>query len=143
MAEMAERKRKVKFGDDEIDILVTEMQLAHPKLQKKTTTPREKALIWNNILHKVNAVGLTRRTVPDLKKRWQDIRRRTKEKLTRAARHSRGTGGGPPENDELTPTEQAVEETFHEEQIAGVDGGIDIAELDEEIQGGFKCLITK
>lgn len=72
-----ERKRKEKFNEDELGVLVTEMQLNNAKLQKKTTTPREKSAIWNSIANKVNAVGVTKRSVGDIKKRWQDIKRRT------------------------------------------------------------------
>ncbi|MGH0116758.1 UNVERIFIED_CONTAM: hypothetical protein FKN15_051484 [Acipenser sinensis] len=64
-----------------------------------------KEATWSSIVEKVNAVGVTRRTVNQVIKRWQDLRRRTKEKLARPHRNAAGTGGGLPSTSQLTTGE--------------------------------------
>lgn len=132
MDSVAERKRKEKFSQDEIAILVNEVQLHNAKLEHKNTTPKERALIWNAITNKVNAIGVTKRGVTEVKKRWQDVKRRTKEKLSHNLSQARRTGGGPARDDELTPLEKQVETTLQNEQIFGVEGGIDTDDVTAE-----------
>ncbi|OCT55612.1 hypothetical protein XELAEV_18000413mg, partial [Xenopus laevis] len=43
---------------------------------------QRKNQIWESIKNKVCSVGVGQRTVIQLKKRWLDIRRRTKDKLS-------------------------------------------------------------
>ena len=53
-------------------------------------------------MEKVNVVGKTMQTVDEVKRRYQDIRRRTKEKLAYNKTSANKTGGGTVEKMPLT-----------------------------------------
>ena len=72
----------------------------------------------------------------EVKKRWQDIKRRTKEKVAYNRGQSRRTGSCPPEIDTLTTTEEVVQQTLVAEQVEGVDS-IDTAEI--SVENGGMC----
>mgnify|MGYP002804328090 CR=1 FL=1 len=74
--------------------------------------------------NKINAVGVTHRTIDEIRKRWYDLRSRTKEKVAQRMKHARGTGGGPPKVPPPTPIETMVETTLEPEAVAGF-GDID------------------
>ncbi|MGH0130191.1 UNVERIFIED_CONTAM: hypothetical protein FKN15_053989 [Acipenser sinensis] len=102
------RKRKEKFSEEELRVLTTEVTQHEMELFGKASANvsyATKEAIWSSIVEKVNAVGVTRRTVNQVIKRWQDLRRRTKEKLARQHRHAAGTGGGLPSTSQLTTGE--------------------------------------
>ncbi|KAJ8356452.1 hypothetical protein SKAU_G00192460 [Synaphobranchus kaupii] len=63
----------------------------------------------------------------DCKRRWVDLKRRTKEKVAFNSRQAAATGGGPPIEDPLTEIEEEVQQTLQKEQVHGLDG-IDTAE---------------
>ncbi len=67
-------------------------------------------------------MGKTRRTTDEIKKRWQDIRRITKEKIAHNKTLANKTGGGPAEETPLSKLEQQVHLTFCDEQIIGIQG---------------------
>ena len=69
--------------------------------------------------NRINAIGVTHRTIEEIRKRWYDLRSRTKEKVAERLKHARGTGGGPPEVPPPTPIETMVETTLEHEAVAG------------------------
>ncbi|XP_035255502.1 uncharacterized protein LOC135244918 [Anguilla rostrata] len=85
-----ERLRKHKFTDAELDILleeVTRHEDALFGLQGNCLTTREKYKIWFEITERVCSASGIQRTINDVKRRWQDLKRRTKAKVVDARRH--------------------------------------------------------
>ncbi|XP_069477824.1 t-SNARE domain-containing protein 1 isoform X3 [Ambystoma mexicanum] len=78
------RKRKEKFSAAELQILVAEVTKSHGKLygsERVNLSQPERERIWSNIAKKINTIARSPRTTRDLRRRWDDMKRRTKEKL--------------------------------------------------------------
>ncbi|TFK01773.1 leucine-rich repeat neuronal protein 2 [Platysternon megacephalum] len=78
------RKRKEKFSPVELEILVAEVTKNHARLygsERVNLSQPEREKIWCSIARKINAVARSPRTTRDLRRRWDDMKRRTKEKL--------------------------------------------------------------
>ncbi|XP_069076941.1 t-SNARE domain-containing protein 1 [Pleurodeles waltl] len=78
------RKRKEKFSAAELQILVAEVTKSHGKLygsERVNLSQPERERIWAAIARKINTVARSPRTTRDLRRRWDDMKRRTKEKL--------------------------------------------------------------
>ncbi|XP_030075545.1 t-SNARE domain-containing protein 1 isoform X1 [Microcaecilia unicolor] len=85
------RKRKEKFSSIELEILVAEVTKSHSKLygsERVNLSQPERERIWADIARKINAVARSPRTTRDLRRRWDDMKRRTKEKLALMRRRS-------------------------------------------------------
>ncbi|XP_063781202.1 t-SNARE domain-containing protein 1 [Pseudophryne corroboree] len=80
----APRKRKEKFSPLELEILVAEVTKNHSKLygsERVNLSQPARERIWLDIAKKINTVARSPRTTRDLRRRWDDMKRRTKEKL--------------------------------------------------------------
>ncbi|XP_028315361.1 myb-related transcription factor, partner of profilin-like isoform X2 [Gouania willdenowi] len=75
------RKRKMKFQVVELEVLVEEVKKHTHTLQQTNLNITKRNAIWEAICEKVNAVGKTKRTTHEVKRRWQDMRRRAKETM--------------------------------------------------------------
>lgn len=78
------RKRKEKFSPLELEILVAEVTKNHSKLygsERVNLSQPARERIWLEISKKINTVARSPRTTRDLRRRWDDMKRRTKEKL--------------------------------------------------------------
>lgn len=121
--EGAGRKRKQKFSEREQEVLIEEMVCSHELLfgKKALRVPESrKRRIWLDIQEKVNAVGVTQRTVEELRKRWYDMRQRSKEKVAARLAEANKTGGGTSTATDSTPHEELVESTLLPESVSGV-----------------------
>lgn len=85
------RFRKRKFTDAELDVLITEVTKQEEALtrQRNALTIQEKYKIWFNIAERVSAASGLQRSIVDVKRRWQDLRRRTKDKVNMARQNLR------------------------------------------------------
>ncbi|KAM4678226.1 ankyrin repeat domain-containing protein 16 isoform 1-T1 [Discoglossus pictus] len=128
------RKRKRKFSPEELEILAEELSQHHKLLfgaQNSTAAATWKQEKWDEVLTRINAQGVTKRTVTDLKKRWHDLRRKARTKLAQIHRESQQTVSIRGEATELTSVEELVARTLAPELIQGI-GGIDSFDSDEE-----------
>uniref|UniRef100_UPI00358F20AC uncharacterized protein n=1 Tax=Myxine glutinosa TaxID=7769 RepID=UPI00358F20AC len=78
------RKRKEKFRERELEILVAEVKKNQSQLfghESGCTSLTARYRIWASIAGKINAVGVRHRSVSDVKRRWHDLRRRSKVKV--------------------------------------------------------------
>ncbi|XP_075455505.1 ankyrin repeat domain-containing protein 16 isoform X2 [Ascaphus truei] len=127
------RKRKRKFSPEELEILAEELSQNHKLLfgsQNSMAAATWKQEKWAEVLARINAQGVTHRTVTDLKKRWHDLRRKARTKLAQIHRETRQTGGGGRgEATELTNVEEMAARTLGPEFIHGV-GGFDALDSD-------------
>ncbi|XP_078501330.1 uncharacterized protein LOC144755859 isoform X2 [Lissotriton helveticus] len=115
------RKRKQKFS--ELEALIQEMVPNHELLfgKKSLKVPEtRKRRISAEIQQKVNAVGVTHRSVDELRKRWYDLSQLSKEKLAARLEQSRHTGGGTSTVSDSTPLEELVEGTLQPEIMMGM-----------------------
>lgn len=81
---LAERKRKPKFSKEELDILVTEVTRHEAVLFGRETmrlSHADRDKIWEGIARKITSISQVPRSVKDIKHRWDDMKRRTKDKL--------------------------------------------------------------
>ncbi|XP_074919391.1 t-SNARE domain-containing protein 1 isoform X2 [Chelonoidis abingdonii] len=86
------QKRKKKFSPVELEILVAEVTKNHARLygsERVNLSQPEREKIWCSIARKINAVARSPRTTRDLRRRWDDMKRRTKEKLVEMSRSTR------------------------------------------------------
>ncbi|KAE8596589.1 hypothetical protein XENTR_v10016168 [Xenopus tropicalis] len=101
--------------------------MLYGSLASKLTNQRKKQ-IWETIRSKVCAVGVKPRSIIQLKKRWLDIRRRTKDKLGQLEKIRHKTGGGEENTASLNRFETQVQETIPELLIKG-DSTLDSSDL--------------
>ena len=113
MAPLAERKRKPKFSKEELDILVTEVTHHEAVLFGRETmrlSHADRDKIWEGIARKITSVSQVHRSVKDIKHRWDDMKRRTKDKLAFMQQSLSGPGaGGRAPAIVLTAHERAIE----------------------------------
>ncbi|KAM7165388.1 uncharacterized protein RBU57_008830 [Macrochelys suwanniensis] len=114
---MTERKRKPKFSKEELDILVTEVTRNEAMLFGRETmrlSHADRDKIWEGIARKITSASQVPRSVKDIKHRWDDMKRRTKDKLAFMQRSLSSPGStGRPSAIVLTAHERAIESTLH------------------------------
>ena len=79
---MAKRAKKRNFTNTELEILVNEVESNQQILFSSFTaggiTNKRKNAAWENVTNAVNSVGSEERTVPEINKKWFDIKRLAK-----------------------------------------------------------------
>ncbi|KAL2303426.1 hypothetical protein Nmel_008693 [Mimus melanotis] len=138
---MAERKRKPKFSKEELDILVTEVTRNEAVLFGRETmrlchADRDK--IWEGIARQITSVSQVPRSVKDIKHRWDDMKRRTKDKLAFMQRSlSSPSRAGQPSAILLTAHGRAIESALHSAtaDLHGADSPSTSSDEDEETPG--------
>lgn len=89
------RLRKPRFSYEENQILIQEVRANYAKLygtQSRRVTVAERRRVWEGIAAKINGITSWKRTGQEVQKRWNDFKRRTKEKLARVPHSTQGTG---------------------------------------------------
>ncbi|XP_014345140.1 uncharacterized protein LOC102353983 [Latimeria chalumnae] len=120
------KRRKLNFSVEENEVLVNFILQNYGVLYgvggiRGTLT--QKYRLWQEVKEKVNRLGHCAREVEDLKKRWRDIKRKVKDKLSkqRQAAATPGANTGPPQDISLTILEEKVASTFHKESLESVE----------------------
>ncbi|XP_075065357.1 myosin-binding protein C, slow-type isoform X3 [Mixophyes fleayi] len=99
------------------------------------TTKAEKSKIWADIQAKVNAVGGNNRSVADLKKQWNALKKQTKNKVLQNKKESAVENEVEQETTQnLSPLEKRVKAMLELEQKEGTPGIED--DLQDDITGG-------
>ncbi|XP_056426644.1 uncharacterized protein LOC130367832 isoform X2 [Hyla sarda] len=131
---VAPKKGKLKsknFSQCETEVLAEEVVPKYSMLygsRKANTTSSVRNQIWQNILMQVNSVGVAQRSIAQLKKKWNDLRRIVKAKMAEEAKQCKITGGGPRENNNFSAAEELVRVTYSRDQVQGV-GNMDFMAL--------------
>ncbi|XP_042295035.1 myb-related transcription factor, partner of profilin [Sceloporus undulatus] len=89
------RLRKPRFSYEENQILIQEVRANYAKLygtQSRRVTVAERRRVWEGIAAKINSITNWKRTGQEVQKRWNDFKRRTKEKLARVPHSTQGAG---------------------------------------------------
>ncbi len=134
MAE-SDRKRKVKFTDRELQVLIEEMQRYLYRLNSRNLREAEKSRIWECLYQSVSALGVCKSSPPECKRRWHDLKRRTKEKISFNQNQASASGREPPQEQPLTDFEEIVQQTLQLEQVVGLEGIDTGACISQEYQG--------
>ncbi|XP_053417606.1 PR domain-containing protein 11 isoform X3 [Nycticebus coucang] len=148
VAPLAERKRKPKFSKEELDILVTEVTHHEAVLFGRETmrlSHADRDKIWEGIARKITSVSQVPRSVKDIKHRWDDMKRRTKDKLAfmQQSLSSPGAGSHAP-TIVLTAHERAIQSalltarvgcSFPRAELDGTDSPSTSYDEDEEAPG--------
>ncbi|XP_069857245.1 myb-related transcription factor, partner of profilin-like [Dipodomys merriami] len=109
-AEETTRLRKPRFSFEENQILIREVRAHYPQLygaQSRRVSVAERRRVWDGIAAKINGITSWKRTGQEVQKRWNDFKRRTKEKLARVPHSTQGAGG---------PAAAAAEDAFSAEE---------------------------
>ncbi|XP_071970333.1 uncharacterized protein [Engystomops pustulosus] len=85
--------------------------------------------IWQGITVRINGLGVEYRSVPEVRKKWYDCRRRLKAKLAKHKQSARRTGGGPSVAMRMSWVEQKINQTIHPDLTEGI-GDFDTDDLD-------------
>ncbi|KAL7980749.1 hypothetical protein Chor_001903 [Crotalus horridus] len=94
-SEETTRLRKPRFSYEENHILIQEVRANYGKLygsQSRRVTVAERRRVWEGIAGKINGITSWKRTGQEVQKRWNDFKRRTKEKLARVPHSTQGVG---------------------------------------------------
>ncbi|XP_062570043.1 myb/SANT-like DNA-binding domain-containing protein 4 [Saccostrea cucullata] len=133
-----ERKIKPRFLDREVDVLINKVNEKSDVLFSKfsdTISNKKKKLAWTEVQNSVNASSLVPRTVDEIKKKWDDVKRVTKKRAVEVRKDRTVTGGGQNEADPLTPIEEMVVSLIGEERVYGLADGMDCFELQQLHEG--------
>lgn len=128
------RGRAANFSEAELTILGDEMAKNHKLLTSKhsdTVTNRRKQDLWQSITDSINAVSETRRTVKQVRKKWETLSSQVKSKGAKNKREAAKTGGGPPPPP-LTPMEENILGILGDTATVGIAGSIDSSMPEEE-----------
>ena len=81
--------------------------------------------MWKAIATSVNAVGQTERSVNDLRRKWDDIKSRTKKRANEIKKDGNKTGGGEMNARSLTELEELIISIIGDKLVYGIKGAID------------------
>uniref|UniRef100_A0A8C0H4B5 Myb related transcription factor, partner of profilin n=1 Tax=Chelonoidis abingdonii TaxID=106734 RepID=A0A8C0H4B5_CHEAB len=110
-AEEITRLRKPRFSYEENQILIQEVRAHYTKLygtQSRQVTVAERRRVWEGIAAKINAITSWKRTGQEVQKRWNDFKRRTKEKLARVPHSTQGAGGAAASEETFSAEEETI-----------------------------------
>lgn len=108
-AEETTRLRKPRFSFEENQILIREVRAHYPQLygvQSRRVSVAERRRVWDSIATKINGITSWKRTGQEVQKRWNDFKRRTKEKLARVPHSTQGAG--PAAEDAFSAEEETI-----------------------------------
>ncbi|CAM4670827.1 unnamed protein product [Lepidochelys olivacea] len=110
-AEEITRLRKPRFSYEENQILIQEVRAHYAKLygaQSRQVTVAERRRVWEGIAAKINTITSWKRTGQEVQKRWNDFKRRTKEKLARVPHSTQGAGGAAASEETFSAEEETI-----------------------------------
>uniref|UniRef100_A0A674KET8 Nuclear apoptosis inducing factor 1 n=1 Tax=Terrapene triunguis TaxID=2587831 RepID=A0A674KET8_9SAUR len=91
------KKRKMNFSEREVEIIVEELERGKHLLINHFNAGvplATKAAAWHDILRRVNAVATCRRELPEVKKKWSDLKTEVRRKVAQVRAAMEGGGIG-------------------------------------------------
>ncbi|KAJ7303898.1 hypothetical protein JRQ81_011409 [Phrynocephalus forsythii] len=131
-SEETTRLRKPRFSYEENQVLIREVRANYAKLygaQSRRVTVAERRRVWEGIAAKINSLTSWKRTGQEVQKRWNDFKRRTKEKLARVPHSTQGAGvggvgvGGPGGDETFSAEEETIFAILGPGVVMGAGGG--------------------
>lgn len=136
------KKRKINFSKREVEIIVEELERSKHLLINHFNAGvslAAKAAAWHKILRRVNAVATCHRELPEVKKKWSDLKTEVRRKVAQVRAAMEGgsdgqDGGGESQNAEdstgtpgapviLTPMQQRICNLLGEATIISLPAG--------------------
>lgn len=120
-------KRKPRFTEKEVDALIAKVHQNSEVLFSRfsdTITNKKKKMAWGEVQTSVNATSVVPRSVDEVRKKWDDVKRLTKKRAAGVRKDQTLTGGGERSILPLTNTEEIVVSLIGEERIYGIPDGI-------------------
>ncbi|XP_059367785.1 nuclear apoptosis-inducing factor 1-like isoform X2 [Carassius carassius] len=142
MAEMESKGKKRNFSEAELEVLVSEVDERKAILfggHSSGITNKNKYLEWQHITAAVNAVASANRTLPDVKKKWSDLKVGVKKRLAshRQSVCATGRGKGAPD---LSPMETRMASILGQTSVCGIvserEGDTDVLDTGEPESAG-------
>ncbi|XP_048883472.1 uncharacterized protein LOC125750125 isoform X2 [Brienomyrus brachyistius] len=134
--------RKERFSAEETDLLVHEVKAREQTIYGNSRIPPKLSEVkqaWEEVAVSVSSSSGISRTATQCRKRYNDVRRRGKQKLAAHRKLLLKTGGGPPTTtDDLTSAEDIAASTLKAESKEGF-GGLEVgiqAPLAEDPEAG-------
>ena len=96
--EKSRKPRKHNFSASEVSVLTDKVEENLQILQSKlinSVTNQKKKNVWTEITAAVNAVGVEKRTVAEVRENWKNLHSSGKKEFTNYRKESKRTGGGP------------------------------------------------
>nr|XP_015839408.1 PREDICTED: myb-related transcription factor, partner of profilin-like [Tribolium castaneum] len=122
-------RRAKNFTPTEVEILIVEVEnrrnILFGPLKGPSLTQYHRDRAWDQVLSHVNSVAPCVRSVGELKKKFKDLKSRTKSRANALLRESRKTGGGENDAAPLNAFEEKMLTFVGKESVEGIRGGID------------------
>ncbi|XP_053321019.1 myosin-binding protein C, slow-type isoform X6 [Spea bombifrons] len=138
-----EKQEKPEFTEAELEKLVEGVSKNGPQLcgaLYAKTTKAEKSKIWADIQAKLNTVGGHNRSIADIKKRWNSLKKQTKDKLLQKKEDLPENSEVPTAVNELNPLEKRVEDLLRIEETEGTPLIDD--DLQDDITGAEEWIVA-
>ena len=91
-------------------------------------TLKRKSDIWAEITRKINSTAKCLRTNEEIRKKWEDLKSKAKQKASKLAREQQKTGNEPLEDfPGLTDVGRSIIGFIGVEMVQGITGGLDTA----------------
>nr|XP_034321742.1 uncharacterized protein LOC117688116 [Crassostrea gigas] len=128
MAVAVKRERSSNWSLAEITILTDFVEKNEEVLKAKQSniiTNAKKNSKWAEVTDLVNAVGVQRRSVEQVKFKWGNLQQGAKKTFTEARKHARKTGGGPPLKPPTAAEEKIIDLMKDRPNFSGIAGGFE------------------
>ncbi|KYB24574.1 hypothetical protein TcasGA2_TC031761 [Tribolium castaneum] len=121
-------RRAKNFTPTEVEILIVEVEnrrnILFGPLKGPSLTQYHRDRAWDQVLSHVNSVAPCVRSVGELKKKFKDLKSRTKSRANALLRESRKTGGGENDAAPLNAFEEKMLAFVGKESVEGIRGEV-------------------
>ncbi|XP_061167431.1 uncharacterized protein LOC133176318 [Saccostrea echinata] len=128
MAASVKRERSTNWSLAEITVLTDFVEKNEEVLKAKQSnliTNAKKNSKWTEVTDLVNAVGVQRRLVEQVRFKWGNLQQGAKKTFTEARKHARKTGGGPPPKPPTAAEEKIIDLMKDKPNFCGIAGGFE------------------
>jgi hypothetical protein len=125
------RARKPNFSAAECTLILKLAEENIGVIREKfssTLTNKKKHAVWENICGKVNALGVAKRSLTDVKEKWRAMRNAARREMAVEKRSLGKTGGGKPPAPPKATSQRIIELFGDEPSFSGIEGGIESGE---------------
>ncbi|KAK3086029.1 hypothetical protein FSP39_012379 [Pinctada imbricata] len=119
---------------EEIHLLIEEAEQHKDILRSKLTNSlhlNDKNEKWLGITEKLNALGIQKRNVDQIKTKWNNLNREAKKTFTETIKERKKTGGGPCPTPISPTTEKLIELNKDSTSFVGITGGFTTSGFEE------------
>ncbi|XP_061167430.1 uncharacterized protein LOC133203627 [Saccostrea echinata] len=122
------RERCANWSLTEISVLTDFVEKNEETLKAKQCnqiTNSKKNAMWAEVTAMINAIGVQKRTVEQVKFKWGNLQQGAKKSFSEARKQSKLTGGGPPPKPLTAAEEKIIEMMKDRPNFSGIVGGFE------------------